>query len=201
MIPCRLGPYQADTRNLLNAYKKLGSPPLRTICECAVGPFSLLVPYAAVAGRTILIEPDPAMAAQARGIYPWAEVFETAIAAAGGTAVLRRLYGSSFISGIPFAPAKSANFARAARSAKIEVKTMPFSEIDDGKIDLLNLDCEGSEWFVLSSMISRPLMIYVELCRKNHYRTQILQWFRDNGYRRMTGVKERGVNRFYVRGV
>lgn len=62
-----------------------------------------------------------------------------------------------------------------------------FSDFDDGSIDLLSIDTEGCEWYVLMHMKSRPLVISLETHGKryrNQYITEIQQWMKDNGYRK-----------------
>src|SRR5690606_16182488 len=58
--------------------------------------------------------------------------------------------------------------------------------VDDGSIDLLSIDVEGSEWFVLQSLRSRPGVITLETHGaryRNPYITEIREWMRSNGYR------------------
>lgn len=174
--------YAKQALHLQGVWEELGSPPLRTICECATGPWSLLAPFQGKAQRTILIEPDPDMAAAARRNYPWAEVRQVAIAREYGTANLRKLHGSSYIKGIPWAPAFDAFPAKARKAGKVPVATVPFSVVDDGEIDLLNLDCEGSEWFVLEKMTSRPRILQIELYAKHGHHSEISGWLEANGY-------------------
>jgi hypothetical protein len=63
---------------------------------------------------------------------------------------------------------------------------MPFDAIDDGSIDLLSIDVEGSEWYVLNTMRSRPTVISLETHGKtyrNPFLPQIRWWMSRNGYR------------------
>ena len=70
------------------------------------------------------------------------------------------------------------------------VKAVTFDSVDAGNIDVLFLDAEGSEWFVLEKMISRPWIIHVELFDRtdrglyyiNPHIDKILKWFIDNNY-------------------
>ena len=174
--------YQRDSANIHQAWKSIGSPSLRTICEVAVGPWSLLSRFEGLSQRALFVEPDPQMAAEAAINFPWAEILRVAVAASVGTANLRKLKGASYIKGIPWAPmfAKSQEKCRAA--GKVTVPTMPFNMIDDGQIDVLNLDCEGSEWFVISNMSSRPLLIQIELYPANNWHRELVAWFAENGY-------------------
>lgn len=174
--------YEEYAQNLFLAWKDQGSPALRTICEVAVGPWSLMAPFQGHCEKAIFVEPDPKMAATARVNYPWATVHQVAIAEDFGAANLRNLKGASYITGLPWAPAHDYIPARAKRAAKTRVATVPFHTLDDGRIDAINLDCEGSEWFVLSRMFSRPKFLQIELYPRHAHRAQILDWLAANGY-------------------
>ena len=177
--------YALQSRHLTKAWVDAGSTPLRTICECAVGPHSLLIGLEGKAKRTILIEPDPVMAAGARKQYPWAEVHQVAVMPESGTVNLRQLQGSSYIKGIPWAPAFQAFPKRARRAGKVAVRALPFDLIDDGEIDLINLDCEGSEWHVMQKMTSRPLILQIEIYRRHGHFREIKGWLKENNYRQV----------------
>lgn len=174
--------YAQQALHLFRIWEKEGSPQLRTMCECAVGPWSLLAPLEGKAERTVMIEPDPVMAANARRNYPWAEIHQVAIAETAGTANLRKLNGASYIKGIAWAPAFDACPRRAKKAGKVAVSTIPFTLVDDGKIDLINLDCEGSEWFVLKNMVSRPAFLQIEIYEKHGHYREIMAWLEENGY-------------------
>ena len=70
-----------------------------------------------------------------------------------------------------------------------EVQVVTFDMIDDGQIDILNLDCEGQEWAVLSHMISEPKLSTIENCDDSPYDKEICQWLKGHDYimRWMTG--------------
>ena len=74
------------------------------------------------------------------------------------------------------------NRRRAAKAPRTKVKVVPFDTIDDGRIDLLNLDCEGSEWAVVKNMRSRPRFIQIELYPQHGHRAELEGWLRDNDY-------------------
>lgn len=59
------------------------------------------------------------------------------------------------------------------------------SKFDKGNIDVLFLDTEGSEWFVLKHLISRPTIITIEMKMGeyiNPYLKEIQQWMQINNY-------------------
>jgi len=173
---------QREAVYLMDAWKAHGSTPLRTICECAVGGYTLLEGFRTFAEKCLLIEPDPKMARQARVRYPWARVREVAVGSKEGRANLRRLNGSSYIKGIAWAPAFDSCPDAARKAGKVAVAVVPFSSLDDGRIDLINIDCEGSEWQVLQGMHSRPVIIQIEMHAKNPDCEKMEQWFQENHY-------------------
>ena len=65
---------------------------------------------------------------------------------------------------------------------KVEAKT--FDQFDNGKIDVLDLDVEGAEWYVLEKMISRPKIVIVETGadRDHPFISDIDNWALENGY-------------------
>jgi len=69
-------------------------------------------------------------------------------------------------------------------------KTVPgitINEIDPTNIDLLLVDVEGAEWWVLKHLVSRPSVIVLEThlvggCYINPYMIEINKWMKENGY-------------------
>ncbi len=60
-----------------------------------------------------------------------------------------------------------------------------FCLIDPGNIDILSLDAEGSEYYVLETMKSRPKLIGIETHYQNYqnpHLNEILSWFKKNKY-------------------
>ena len=60
-----------------------------------------------------------------------------------------------------------------------------FDEIDDGTIDLLSVDVEGSEWYVIKNLVSRPAVISVEThgaLYSNPNLEKITGWMKNNDY-------------------
>lgn len=68
---------------------------------------------------------------------------------------------------------------------KVEVEARTFDEFDDGTIDIMDLDIEGAEWYVIQKMISRPKVIIVEMEWKNYvnpFYKEISDWMSQNYY-------------------
>lgn len=66
-----------------------------------------------------------------------------------------------------------------------EVTAKRFDEIDDGTIDLLSVDVEGSEWYVIKNLVSRPAVISVEThgaLYSNPNLEKITGWMKNNDY-------------------
>lgn len=92
---------------------------------------------------------------------------------------------SSFAADLSSSPAlKNDNYSKQTAET-ITVKSVTFNMIDDGTIDLISIDTEGSEWFVLKHMVSRPSVISVELKTKhyvNPFLNEITTWMKTNDY-------------------
>ena len=150
---------------------------LRTVMEVGIGPEDIsMLPYFLHrhCERLVGIDPNPEFIRWARNMCD--EVHEVAIGDEHGTATLIENGGSSYLQG-SWCPTSPPNGC----SARI-VNVEPFSKYDDGKIDVLNVDCEGGEWSVFSQMVSRPALIGVELWPQNPHREKILNWLTDQQY-------------------
>lgn len=66
-----------------------------------------------------------------------------------------------------------------------EVPCKVFSDIDTGDIDLLSVNIEGAEWYVLKNMRSQPKVLSIETHGKfyqNPFMAEIQNWIRINHY-------------------
>jgi FkbM family methyltransferase len=71
--------------------------------------------------------------------------------------------------------------------SKVDVIMVDMESIDPGDIDILLLDCEGSEFNVLKNMKSRPSKILIEMESKgvgyiNPFFNEIIEWMNINNY-------------------
>jgi len=67
-----------------------------------------------------------------------------------------------------------------------EVDCVVFDEIDNSSIDLLSIDTEGAEWYVIKNLKSRPKIVSIETHGKfytNPYIENISKWMTDNNYK------------------
>ena len=140
--------------------------------------------------RTTLVEPDPKSIAAIRhyfrdfgnvSLLPFA-VFDH-----HGVLELVQRDASTFVSTLPYSPAQINDDYRIRKEDTFAVECRTFDELDDGTIDLLSVDTEGSEWYVVQNLISRPLVVSVETHGKsyvNPFFKEITGWMAANGYER-----------------
>lgn len=155
--------------------KQMRLLPAQTVCECSVGPLELSTspPFIGDCDRLLLIEPEPNMARAASSMLG-TKVLQVAIGLEPGRKMMIYNNGSSYLKGT-WAPTLTG-------TKEFEVDVVTFDSIDDGQIDILNLDCEGQEWAVLSRMKSEPKLLAVELMETNPYFNEIRRWLKDHKY-------------------
>lgn len=76
-----------------------------------------------------------------------------------------------------------------------------FSDYDDGSFDLVQIDVEGADWWVIKHMVSRPKILVVEwkipkLKWANACQREINEWAKANGY---TGQPFASNDRAFIR--
>jgi FkbM family methyltransferase len=92
---------------------------------------------------------------------------------------------SAFIEGLPSCPAVINDAYSKNSKDIIECDCTTFDKIDTGDIDILFIDIEGAEWFVLKNMISKPKIISLETHGykyTNPYMQNINDWVKENNY-------------------
>lgn len=128
--------------------------PSGVVCEVGIGPADLSALQWFTVGanctRMIGVEPNPEF-------WPWAEtrceLHRCAVGNQPGKADLMLAAGSSAIRGTFLAKGNHV----------LSVAVQTFDTIDPGDIDVLNIDCEGSERHVLDTLVSRPRLIGIEI--------------------------------------
>jgi FkbM family methyltransferase len=155
--------------------KQMRILPALTVCECSVGPLEISTspPFVGECDRLLLIEPEPHMAQEASRALG-TKVLQVAVGMQPGKQMMVYNNGSSYLKGT-WAPTLTG-------TREFEVDVVTFDTLDDGQIDILNLDCEGQEWAVLSHMKSEPKLLAVENMETNPYHKEICQWLKDHKY-------------------
>jgi FkbM family methyltransferase len=155
--------------------------------------------------RTTLVEPDPKSIAAIRTYfrdYPNVGLLPYAAFDHHGTLDLVQRNASTFVSTLPYSPALVNDNYHIRQEDRFTVECRRFDELDDSSIDLLSVDTEGSEWYVIQYLKSRPRVISVEMHGKsylNPFYTEIADWMTREGYEKWYMDKTDIV--FYKKGV
>ena len=150
---------------------------------------SNLFDYIQAGTRTTLVEPDPASITRIENCFgdkPGVTLHKVAVFDANGKLSLAQRDASTFVSELSASPAIVNDGYSVSEGDCFEVDAVTFDRIDDGTIDLLSVDTEGSEWFVLKHMKSRPGVISIEThgaAYLNPHLPEIEAGMADNGYR------------------
>jgi len=140
--------------------------------------------------RTTLVEPDPRSIAAIRDYFrdfSNVRLLPYAVYDHHGTLELVQRNASTFVATLPYSPAQVNDAYEVRKEDKFTVECRTIDELDDGTIDLLSVDTEGSEWYVLKGLVSRPAIISVETHGKsylNPFHREIGNWMLANGYER-----------------
>lgn len=139
--------------------------------------------------RCTLVEPNPDSVEEIREHFaglPNVTLHPIAICQADGPVELVRRGPSTHLRGIERSPAAvNDRYVLDERDVCV-VEGRTFDAVDDGTIDLLSVDVEGSEWFVIRKLRSRPRVITLETHGaryRNPYLAEIEEWMSANGYR------------------
>lgn len=174
-------------------YRKVRSKNIAIEHVCEVGVFlpqlSNILDFI-VAGkiRTTLVEPDPKSINAIREYFrDFANVtlIPFAVYDYNGELELVQRNASTFAAALPYSPAQVNDDYHIRKEDTFTVTCKTFDGLDDGKIDLLSVDTEGCEWYILKYLTSRPLVISLETHGKsyvNPFMKEILAWMADNGY-------------------
>jgi FkbM family methyltransferase len=137
----------------------------------------------------LLVEPDPVSLEKIEAAFGSKEnvtVYPLAIADENGKLDLVQRGECTFACNLPRSPALVNEGYVIKPEDVFSVEAVTFDRIDPSDIDLLSLDVEGGEWFVIKHMKSRPKVIAVETHGDqylNYYIKEINRWMRNNGYR------------------
>lgn len=138
--------------------------------------------------RCTLVEPEPESIRRIRACFgARANVTLHPVAAykTCGPLRLTKREASTFVSDLAQSPAIANDGCAPGTGTEITVDAVTFDRLDDGTIDLLSVDIEGSEWFVIQHLVSRPAVISVEThggAYRNPHLSEIRDWMQREGY-------------------
>lgn len=138
--------------------------------------------------RTTLVEPDHASIARIRerfGSYENVTLHEVAAYDFEGEIELSQRDASTFVSELEASPAIVNDGYEVAEDDKFSVRCTTFDTLDDGTIDLISIDTEGSEWYVIKYLKSRPDVISIETHGAVYVNPKIADieaWMAENAY-------------------
>ncbi|VAX30380.1 hypothetical protein MNBD_NITROSPIRAE01-674 [hydrothermal vent metagenome] len=144
--------------------------------------------YIKMGVRCTLVEPDPKSIKLIRAHFSKQEnitLHPVAVYDFNGKIELSQRAASTFVSALAASPALVNDQYQVNPADSFEVEAKTFDKIDEGDIDLLSVDIEGSEWFVIKHMRSRPTVISIEThgaIYLNPHLSEILAWMKKNGY-------------------
>ena len=138
--------------------------------------------------KSSFVEPDPSSLEAIKKYFKNMEnvkIYPVAIFDKSGSVELVQRKASTYLKVLDASPAIINDECIADENDTFIVDAVTFDEIDDGSIDLLSIDIEGGEWFVIKHMVSRPLVLSIEThgaMYTNPYINEIKKWISDNGY-------------------
>ena len=138
--------------------------------------------------RSTFVEPDPSSIEMVKKYFEGmsnVKIHPVAIFDKSGSVELVQRKASTYLKILKSSPAIINDDYTVNEKDTFTVDAVTFNEIDDGSIDLLSIDIEGGEWFVIKHMVSRPLVLSVETHGAmyiNPYIDEIRKWISDNGY-------------------
>lgn len=138
--------------------------------------------------KSILVEPDKESLLRIKEYFGEKEhivIHPYAIYDYNGKLELVQRNASTFAKDLPQSPAiVNDNYSLDSKDT-FEVECKVFNDIDPGNIDLLSVDTEGCEWYVLKNLTSRPKVISLETHGKyytNPFINEIREWLNNNSY-------------------
>lgn len=176
----------------------------RCICEVGVG--HITVAYGALYWDKInefeimMFEPHPVYYAQlveACNNRPNVKIYNVAIGDKRGKAKLCDVETSSYLKDTDspilqvMTKSPSSEHKKYKKKNYIEVDVKLISDFDHGHIDFLRIDTEGTEWYTLKYLVSRPDMISIETHGHdakyiNPFLYEIEDWMRKERYSKVS---------------
>jgi len=172
-------------------YQRLEQRNIRFKHVCEVGVYlpetSNVIDFILAGVKATLVEADPQTVKKINEYFTGYDihVFPVAIWDHNGVIKLSKAAASTFVSTLKASPALINDQYQVDEKNTFEVPCKVFSEIDDGTFDLLSVDIEGAEWYVIKNMVSRPKIISIETHGKyyvNPFIIEINSWLEKEGY-------------------
>jgi len=172
-------------------YRKLKDKSLKPEHVCEVGVYlpetSNILDFINDGVKATLVEADPVTVEHIHSFFKGKNitVYPCAIWDRNGTIRLSKAAASTFVTELHSSPAIENDKYVVKDEDTFEVPCKVFSDIDDGTIDLLSIDIEGSEWYVIKHLKSRPKILSIETHGKyytNPFMSEINDWIAANGY-------------------
>ena len=138
--------------------------------------------------RSTFVEPDPSSIEMIKKYFEGmhnVNIHPVAVFDKSGSVELVQRKASTYLKILDSSPAIINDEYTLDDKDTFTVDAVTFNEIDDGSIDLLSIDIEGGEWFVIKHMVSRPLILSIEThgaIYTNPYIDEIKKWMSENGY-------------------
>lgn len=138
--------------------------------------------------KSTLVEADPEYVLKNKEYFRTfsnVTIYPCAVWDRNGYIKLNKAESSTFAEELVSSPAIVNDKYISDSDKKITVEARTFDNIDDGTIDLLSVDIEGGEWYVIKHLISRPDVISIETHWKNYsnpFLNEISGWMKKNNY-------------------
>ena len=138
--------------------------------------------------RSTFVEPDPSSIKMIKKYFEGmsnVNIHPVAVYDKSGSVELVQRKASTYLKILNSSPAIINDEYTVDEKDTFLVDAVTFNEIDDGSIDLLSIDIEGGEWFVIKHMVSRPLVLSIEThgaMYTNPYINEIQKWMFENEY-------------------
>ena len=180
-----------NNKPLKKIYRKLKSRNISFQHVCEVGVYlpetSNIIDFIKDGIRATLVEADNATVKKIQNYFEGynIQIFPVAVYNYTGIITLSKAAASTFVTELKSSPAIVNDQYKISDENTFEVPCMVFSDIDDGTIDLISIDIEGCEWYVIEYMKSRPAVISVETHGKyytNPFISEIKNWMLRENY-------------------
>lgn len=175
-----------------NLFQKCESKNLHISLACEVGVYfpetSNILEFINEGIQSLLVEPDKESLLRIEKSFGKNQnitIYPYAIYDYSGKLELVQRNASTFVKDLPQSPAQINDNYTFDNKDTFEVQCKVFDAIDPGNIELLSIDTEGCEWFVLKNLVSRPKVISLETHGKyytNPYLKEIRAWLKEHNY-------------------